>query len=84
MKLKKCLAIAMFGFLSMQSSVNVDQNYNEPMSFFHGQTTRHKTVNSIENETNVMHPLSHVESKAHDDVLYFHQVMTMLTILGRP
>ena len=45
------------------------------MSFFHGQMAHHETINSIENETNVMHPLSHIASKANNDALYFHQAM---------
>ena len=35
----------------------------------------HETINSIENEINAMHPLSHVVSKANNDVLFLHQAM---------
>ena len=75
MKPKKYLATAMFGFLSMQSSVKINQNYNKPMSFFHGQMAHHETINSIDNEMNAMHPFSHVTSKASNDALYLHQAM---------
>ena len=35
----------------------------------------HETINSIEDEINIMHPLSYVASKANNGVLYFHQAI---------